>query len=243
MREQIAQQPKSRRRPVMEPATTYPPQQQRRVRTDVAHPYRDGQGHQAGIHPADVPYTTTNYGYDDDDRGVGLPNSVRRYKQGNNEVIEQGNKRLVIHKEPPPKPRVHWLLIFGFGMLAAIGLVVGGTTLVSWWNMHQIDATYGYPRTSQVDAVVGHGDSEAHKTHFIVVNLNRQIIIIEIEGGDPAHVLSYRGPQVTSFDGYQMPVTLSFSDVNGDGKPDMIIHLGAAQVIYYNTGKGFKEGE
>jgi hypothetical protein len=225
----------------MESATNYP---QRRVRTDVAHPYyRDGQGYNAGLHPADVPSTSTNYGYDDDDSGTRFPNSVRRYKQGNNEVIEQGNKRLVIHNDPPPKSRIHWSVIYGVGMLSMLGLFVGISTVIAWWNMHQADALYGNPRTYQTDMVIGHGDSAAHKTHFIAVNLNRQIIIIEIQGGDPAHIVSYQGPQVASGDGSQLAVTLSFSDKNGDGKPDMIVHIDTAQVIYYNTGKGFKEGE
>ena len=36
------------------------------------------------------------------------------------------------------------------------------------------------------------------------------------------------------------PVTAEFKDVNGDGKPDMIVHVGDQQFIYLNDGTQFK---
>src|SRR6266487_4661311 len=44
---------------------------------------------------------------------------------------------------------------------------------------------YGYPRTYQTDAVVGHGDSLAHPSHFIAINLDGHLEVIELSGGDP----------------------------------------------------------
>src|SRR6266567_2356977 len=54
------------------------------------------------------------------------PTSARRYVDTRgNQVIQQGNRRIVIHQEPPPKRKVHWLLILGIGMLLMLGLWVG----------------------------------------------------------------------------------------------------------------------
>src|SRR6266699_7190448 len=86
--------------------------------------------------------------------------STRRYydTQGN-QVIQQGNKRLVIHNEPPPKRQLHWSLILGVGMILMLALWVLGSNALAWWQNHQLDSTFGMPRTYQTDQVVGHTDS------------------------------------------------------------------------------------
>jgi hypothetical protein len=94
-------------------------------------------------------------------------------------------------------------------------------------------------RTFQTDAVVGHGDSEAHPSHFIAINLNRHVIVIEIPGGDISRSIIYSGPVLLG-DGQDMtPVTLTFSDVNGDGKPDMILHILDQTIVFLNNGTKF----
>jgi hypothetical protein len=87
--------------------------------------------------------------------------------------------------------------------------------------------------------VVGHGDSEAHPSHFIAINLNRHVIVIEIPGGDISRSIIYSGPVLLG-DGQDMtPVTLTFSDVNGDGKPDMILHILDQTIVFLNNGTKF----
>src|SRR5438105_2426189 len=84
-----------------------------------------------------------------------LPTSTRRYYDTRgNQVIQRGNQRIVIHEEPLPKRRIHWLLILGIGMLLTLGLYLGLTWLGNWWTGHQLDASYGFPRTYQMDAIV-----------------------------------------------------------------------------------------
>lgn len=78
----------------------------------------------------------------------------------------------------------HWLLFVGMGMLAMLALWVLGNLAVNWWNVTQDDWHYGRPRTFQIDARVGHND-DTTPSHFIAMNLNRHIIIIEFPGGDP----------------------------------------------------------
>lgn len=151
--------------------------------------------------------------------------------------------------EQPPRPNqkknVHWLLPLGVGMLAMLALWLIGSSALAWGKARYDDIRYGNPRTYQTDAVVGHGDSEAHPSHFMAINLNRQAIIIEFKGGDPAKSVSYVAPVYIAGDGGDLaPVTVDFKDVNGDNKPDMIIHIllpSQDQIsVFINDGKGFR---
>src|SRR5579859_5025721 len=49
-------------------------------------------------------------------------------------------------------------IILGMAMMALLAFTL--SSIGSWWQMHQQDVTYGRPRTFQIDAVVGHNDSE-----------------------------------------------------------------------------------
>jgi hypothetical protein len=125
-------------------------------------------------------------------------------------------------------------------MLAMLALWIGGSTLVQWWQIHQDDVRYGRPRTSQVDAVVGHGDSPAHPTHFIAVNLHGHIQIIEEPGGDPTRARVYLGSTLLGDGAELTPVTLAFQDVNGDGQLDMVIRAGNSVQVYINDKGTFR---
>src|SRR2546423_10299635 len=90
-----------------------------------------------------------------------LPTSAIRYTDTRgNQVVQRGKQRIVIHNEPPPpKKSRHWLLFVGLGMIAMVGLSIAASALLTWWSNHQLDAVYGFPRTYQVDEVIGHSDS------------------------------------------------------------------------------------
>jgi len=166
------------------------------------------------------------------------PTSVRRYYDTRgNQVIQRGNQRIVIHDQPPPKRRVHWLLILGIGMVLMLGLYLGVTWLSNWWAAHQLDAAYGFPRTYQTDAVVYPGDSAAHPSHYIFINLNGTVQIIELPAGDSAHARIYKGPTLIEDDAALIPVTGEFRNVGG--KEEMIVHIGDQQIIYINNGQKF----
>lgn len=127
------------------------------------------------------------------------------------------------------------------GSVVTILLVMVLSALGSWWITYQNDLHYGRPRTSQLDAVVGHYDSAVHPTHFIFVNLNRHVEIIEIAGGDDKHSHIYTGPMLYG-DGQDLaPVTGEIKDVNNDGKPDLVVHIGNQQIVYLNDGTTFHQ--
>jgi hypothetical protein len=134
---------------------------------------------------------------------------------------------------------VHWMLLVGVGMLAMLALWVLGQALVSWWNTTQDDWHYGSPRTFQIDARVGHNDAST-PSHFIALNLNGHVIIIEFPGGDPTRAKDYIGPTLLGDGQGFTPVTLSFKDVNGDGKPDMLVHIQDQTLVFINDGGQFR---
>ena len=167
------------------------------------------------------------------------PTSARRYYDTRgNQVIQQGNKRLVIHQEPPPRRQLHWSLILGVGMILMLALWAGGSMALNWWNNHQLDSQYGMPRTYQTDALVYAADTQAHPSHYIFLNLNGSIMIIELPQGDQAHARIYKGPTLYSDNAGYTPVTGEFRSANG--KMEMIVHVGDQQFIYLNDGTQFK---
>ena len=135
--------------------------------------------------------------------------------------------------------RSHPLLWVGFGMLVMLLAWTGLQALGSWWSLHQEDVTYGRPRTAQYDVVVGHNDSASHPTHFIALNLNAEVVVIELPGGDSSKARIYQGPQLFGPDAALYPVTLSFPDPQGNGKPTMQVHVQGQIIVYLNQNGQF----
>ncbi|HEY1353068.1 MAG TPA: hypothetical protein VGF67_25925 [Ktedonobacteraceae bacterium] len=141
--------------------------------------------------------------------------------------------------EKPPARRerrnVHWLLYVGLGMLAALALWALSTSALAWGTNEYNNILYGYPRTFQTNAVVGHNDSPANPSHFIAVNLKGQIIIFELPGGDPSKSTDYIGPDLIGPQDDLLPVTLAFQDVNHDQAPDMVVHVADKNFDFCNN--------
>nr|BBH91805.1 hypothetical protein KTA_00040 [Thermogemmatispora argillosa] len=136
--------------------------------------------------------------------------------------------------------QAHPLLYLGLGMLCMLLLWCLLLPLVSWGRTTLDDLRYGRPRTFQTDAFVGHNETAGIPSHFIALNLNGHIEVIELPGGDPAHARIYSGPQLYDPDADLVPVTLSFADVNGDRKPDMLLHFQSTRLVYINDGSAFR---
>src|SRR5437867_1978361 len=84
-------------------------------------------------------------------------------------------------------------------------------------DLEEDDWHFGRPRTSQTDQKVGHGDSTI-PSHFFALNLNHRAQIIECPASDCTKAIIYLGAQIIG-DGQDLAVvTLTFKDVNGDGK-------------------------
>ena len=130
------------------------------------------------------------------------------------------------------------LIILGLCLFLVVIGVIGIQALGNWWQRHTDDVTYGYPRTYQTDQYVGHGDSEAHPDHFIAVNLNGTVVVLEV---NPQHPQLDKSYSVTTGNDPLKPVTLTFPTV--DGKQYMYVTIGdpdaAYTVAFVNTGTQF----
>jgi len=147
----------------------------------------------------------------------------------------------------PKMQRAKWRLPWYFyasmtiaGILVLyIVLNIGG----SWIQHTRDDWTYGNPRTYQTDSNVGHGSPQAPMSHFIAENLTGQVLVIEIPGGEPGKAHIY---QITTLahGSNDTPVTVSFKDLNADGKLDLLVAIGEPDnplfvVMLFNNGQTF----
>lgn len=144
------------------------------------------------------------------------------------------------HYRQQHRVRFHWLVYVGLAMLFVTLGWLALTSLLRWCSVTLDDWRYGRPRTFQTDAYVGHSDSKTNPSHFIVVNLQRRVEIIEIPGGDASKAKIYTGPVLMGQDQDLAPVTLTFEDVNGDGKTDMIVNVQNSRFAYINDKGGFR---
>jgi hypothetical protein len=143
---------------------------------------------------------------------------------------------------PRSKRHAHPMLYLGLGMCGMFALWVLGTMAVSWWQMTQDDIHYGRPRTYQTDMVVGHADSPSHPSHFIAINYHRHIEVIEFPGGDASKAKIYLVATLIG-DGQDQDlamVTLTFKDINGDGKVDMIVNVQVSHYPFLNDQGQFR---
>jgi hypothetical protein len=134
----------------------------------------------------------------------------------------------------------HPLLYLGVGMIAMLALWTLLTSAISWWNTTWDDLHYGRPRTFQIDAFVGHNEAAGTPSHFMAINLNGRIEIIEFPGDDGSKAHIYLGPQLYGTGDDLIPVTLSFADVNGDHLLDMIVHFQSSRIVFINDKGGYR---
>jgi hypothetical protein len=229
-------------------------------------PSKHSIGSSAGFHPEeddeleeDERYYTTRQ-----------PTSVRRYQSMPDVMTRQGRVNVVEHYHdqplrahrqqiPPPQKRerytdeieqidsipqrrMHPLVWIGvFGIFLVLGWF-GLNAFTSWYQGVQNDWTYGKQRHFEINAVVGHGDSQTNPSHFTAENNNGQIIVIELPGGNVSKAKIYQIETVPGNTG-NPPVKLSFQDMNGDGKVDMIVQIGDGNAMIfltlYNNGTEF----
>jgi hypothetical protein len=240
-----------------------PPQ----YRTEAPPASNHSAGHHPGLHSEDQPYTTEDK---DDTwpprmKGSALFYSQRGVRQDRdgNPYILVGNRPFYLHEGLPVTSsarssrladrrtealvavekqgfRSHWLVYVGvFMMVMVMGWVVFNA-VSTWWQVKQDDWQYGRPRTFQINAVVGHNDSAINPSHFIALNLNRHVEVIEFPGGDATHARIFMVTTLIGEGEDLTPVTLTFQDVTGSGKLDMIVNIGDTHFIFLNENGTFR---
>lgn len=164
--------------------------------------------------------------------------AVRYVDTRGNTIIRQGNRQIVFHDEPAPKGRrPHWFVISGLTIIVVVLFIWFVSWLSSWWTNNQLNATYEFPRISQTDAVVYPEDTQQHPSHYLFLNLQGTVLIVEFPHGDSTHAKIYKGPTIFSENADQVPVTGEFSVVNG--KVEMLVHIQDRIILYTNNGTQF----
>ncbi len=163
-------------------------------------------------------------------KGVGMTTDERVYNVG---------PRLYPHHGLLPRPFTLAIYAVTFVLAAlAIHLVLG--QVVAWGRIKLDDLHYGRPRTTHLSGVVGHGDSANHPTHFIALNLQQQVVVLELPGGDASQVRSLPGPYIFGDNQELTPVLLHLRDIDNDTYADLLITVHNEQVIYLNREGGFR---
>jgi hypothetical protein len=125
-------------------------------------------------------------------------------------------------------------------MFLMLGLWLCLTAGINWWSDTMATIQFGYPRTFQTDAVVGHSDSSANPSHFLAINLHGRIEVIEFPGGDGTKARIFLGPQLLGSGADKTIVTLKFADINGDHQPDMLIFFQGTWSVMINDQGTFR---
>lgn len=138
-------------------------------------------------------------------------------------------------------PRAMHALLYGAALISGALVVyalVGA--LIGRINVLIDDIRYGYPRTMHVQAFVGHGEAAGQPTHLIAMNLDRQVVVLELPGGDPSRVRSITGPYLFGADEHLTPVIIGLSDVDGDALLDLLLDIRRERIVYLNRDGEFR---
>jgi hypothetical protein len=122
----------------------------------------------------------------------------------------------------------------------AIVLYFGITSLLAWTQVKLDDLHYGRPRTSQLDAFVGHGEANGTPSHFVAMNLSRRVTVIEFPGGDVTKPQVIVGPYLFGRAEDLTVVKLRVEDINNDGKADLTVQVKDERLVYINDGAAFR---
>ena len=159
--------------------------------------------------------------------------------------IARASRRNATRSEPAPLHLISGsrlgLVPIGVGMLLMLVVVVLGQWVLGWVQTASDDLHYGRPRTFQLDAFVGH-ETGTVPSHFIALNLQGQIEIIELPGGDATHARMYLGPRIYGPGADLVPVRLRFVASGQEHHPDMLILFQNTQVVFHNAGGTFAPG-
>ncbi|NWJ44683.1 MAG: hypothetical protein HXX08_02275 [Chloroflexi bacterium] len=126
------------------------------------------------------------------------------------------------------------------GLVAISMLILLVTTVIGWWNIWQDDMTYGRPRTMQLSGWVGHNEQTGEPTNFIAQNINGEVNIYEIPGGDTSKMTVIKGPRLFGKNADLTPVKIRLEDVNTDGHVDLIATVDGSELVYINDSGKFR---
>lgn len=99
---------------------------------------------------------------------------------------------------------------------------------------------YGSPRTTQLDAFLGHGETRGVPTHLIAMNLHRRVVLVEFPGGDASSPKVQVGPYLFGAQSDATPVRMELRDMDGDGAQDVVLDIDNEWLVYLNRDGGLR---
>jgi hypothetical protein len=129
------------------------------------------------------------------------------------------------------------LVLVGMGMLVTMLLVLVSQVVIPWAMKTADDVQYGYPRTTQEDHFVGH-EQGGTPSHFVAMNLQGQITVLELPGGNLKGAQVLVGPRLLGPGADLAPVRLGF--VGDSQHPDLEVTVQSVQVRFQNTGASYR---
>ncbi len=146
-------------------------------------------------------------------------------------------RRSVITLPSRSASRMAYWITIGLALLAIYVLL---SSVVGWGQVTLDDLRYGRPRTFHLSAEVGHNDGNGVATRLIALNLDRQVMVIEIPGGDASKTRTLTGPYLFGGGEDLTPVTMRLEDLNHDKVPDLIVSVKSEEMVYINRDGEFK---
>jgi hypothetical protein len=122
-------------------------------------------------------------------------------------------------------------------MLVTVLVLLVSQVVVPWAMKTADDVQYGYPRTTQEDHYVGH-EQAGIPSHFVAMNLQGQITVVELPGGNLKGAQLLVGPQLVGPGADLAPVRLEF--VGEKKHPDLVVTVQSMQVHFHNTGASYR---
>lgn len=129
-------------------------------------------------------------------------------------------------------------VIVGLLALLAFGLLFQAMFV---WAGRQVDnMRYGFPRSVQISGYVGHGDERRMPSYIRTLNLDGQISVLVIPGGDTGQLQVLKGPYLVGNDGLYEVALPELRDVSGDGHVDLLVTVRGEVVVYINENEEFR---
>lgn len=119
-------------------------------------------------------------------------------------------------------------------VLTLVAALILAMRLFAWGEQWINDWCYGTPRAVRLSGYVGHLEQTNAPTHFIALNLDGYVSVLEIPGGDMNQLRILPGPYVVGADGASVVPLLNLVDVDGDGHNDLTMVLCGETIVYLN---------
>lgn len=117
-------------------------------------------------------------------------------------------------------------------LLALLALYVVMSHVITWGQITYDDFRYGRPRSFHLTMPVGYPGQGATMTHFVAMNLDRQVMVFEIPEGDTTRIRTLQGPYLFGSGENLTPVQLRREDLNKDGAADLVLQVKDEEVVY-----------